>query len=102
MTTRPVKARLRWHVGPISFVASLMNILMLVLSMWLFYIATFRGYEFFLPFFGVNLVVSVALSLLSGALGQFGRGLLIGWLSVPTSLVLFISGFAVANAIGPI
>lgn len=102
MTVRSVNGRLKCQIGPISFVAALTNILMLNLSMWLFYIATFRGYAFFLPFFGVNLLVSVALSLLRGSLGQAGRGLLIGWLSVPMSLVLFISGFALANAIGPI
>jgi hypothetical protein len=100
--TLPDRAQSKWRVGPVSFVASLINVLMLVLSMWLFYISTFRGYEFFLPFFAVNLVLSVALSLLGGTLGRFGRGLLIGWLSVPTSLVLFIGGFAIANAFGPI
>ena len=97
-----IKSLGRLSLGPAAFGAVLANVFVLQWSMWDLYIGTFRRAEFYLPFFLVNLVVSVALTVSPGTFGQLGRGMLIAWLSVPASLIIFISGFAIANAIGPI
>ncbi len=88
--------------GPVVFGAVMTNIAILQWAMWDLYIGTFRRYAFYLPFFLIDLVLSIVLIVLPNTFGQIGRGMLIAWLSVPASVVLFVSGFAIANAIGPI
>lgn len=86
--------------GPMSFVAALVNILILNSVLWVLFIWTFWGYEFFLPLLVVDLAASAALNVSASPLGRIGRGMLIGWISVPVSLVIFGAGFAIANVIG--
>ena len=100
-----IRSHLRLHgpaFGPVMFWAVMINIAILQWAMWDLYIGTFRWYTFYLLFFLIDLVLSVFLSVLPHTYGQIGRGMLIAWLWVPVSLVLFVSGFAIADAIGPI
>jgi hypothetical protein len=85
--------------GPLSFVIALMNILLLNSALWTLFIYSYWGYEFLFPLLVVDLVLSVLLNFFSGRLGRAGRGMLIGWISVPVSLFIFGTGLAIANAI---
>ncbi|ORB73532.1 hypothetical protein [Mycobacterium scrofulaceum] len=51
-----------------------------------------------LSYIGIGAVIARA----SGRWGQIGRGMMIGSLSGPLSLLIFIPAFVLANAIGPI
>jgi hypothetical protein len=78
--------------GPVGFAAAMVNILV----PWL--ILAF----FALPVILVDLAVSAMLARCAGKLGQTGRGMLIGCISAPVSLVIFIPAIIIAHEIGPI
>ena len=86
--------------GPASFLAAIVNILLVNFAALMFVLWAFWGYQYYLPFFVTDLLVSVLLVYRSGLWGQVGRGMLIGWLSVPVSLVVFIAAFSAGKAIG--
>lgn len=86
--------------GALSFAAALVNILVLNSVLWVLFIWTFWGYQFLLPLLLVDLAISAVLNLSSGPFGSVGRGMLLGWISVPVSLLIFGAGLAVASAIG--
>ena len=65
------------------------------------FLRTFWGCEFPIPLLLADLVVPAVLNFFAGALGHFGRGMLVGWISVPLSLVIFGIRIPVAYAIGP-
>ncbi|OCB35316.1 hypothetical protein [Mycobacterium parascrofulaceum] len=66
-----------------------------VLPMWPF---VFIVLPVTLLYVGVGALVARA----SGRWGQIGRGMMLGSLSGPLSLLIFIPAFVIANAIGPI
>jgi hypothetical protein len=76
------------------------NILVLNSALWTLFIYSFWGYEVLLPLLLADLAMSAGLNVLSGPLGRVGRGMLIGWISVPVSLLIFGIGLAVASAMG--
>jgi hypothetical protein len=86
--------------GPLSFVSGLLNILVLNSVLWFLFIFSFWGYEVLLPLLLVDLVMSAGLNVLSGPFGRIGRGMLIGWISAPVSLLIFGTGFALASVAG--
>jgi hypothetical protein len=86
--------------GPLGFVAALVNILLVNLCLWLFVAGMLGGYEFYVPVILVDLLVAFVLALRRGVSAQIGRGMLIGWLSGPLSLVVFIGLFSIGKAIG--
>jgi hypothetical protein len=87
--------------GPVGFAAAMVNILVLEFDTWLF--LPWLTLAFFaLPLLLVDLAVSAVLARCAGKLGQAGRGMLIGCLSAPLSLVIFIPAIVIAHAIGPI
>lgn len=88
--------------GPIGFSVAILHVLVVSLATWLFALP--------LPLFAV-VVLPITLSYLAicwliargpGTIGQIGRGMLFGTLSGPLSLVIFIPGFVIAHAIGPL
>lgn len=83
------------HNGPASFGAALANIVLIEFSLWLF-VPWLLLAVYMLPPLLVNLVVAVLLKRRGGIPGQIGRGMLIGLLSVPAALVLFLPGFMLA------
>jgi hypothetical protein len=87
--------------GPVGFAAAMVNILVLEFVTWLF-IPYLTLAIFALPAILVDLAVSAILSKRAGKLGQAGRGMLIGCISAPLSLVIFIPAIIIAHAIGPI
>ena len=48
----------------------------------------------------VDVVVAVILTSRSGTLAQVGRGMLIGLIAAPATLVVFLPGFFLAQALG--
>lgn len=95
--------KLRHRYGPLTFAAAVVNILSTNLYIWLLAPFSILGYPLFLlPVVAVDLAVAAALATRPGRLGQVGRGMLIGLLSVPIGLAVFISGFAIAHSVGPI
>ncbi|MDI3313722.1 MAG: hypothetical protein QJR12_05395 [Mycobacterium sp.] len=90
--------------GAVSFLVALVTTLAVELAAW---IATLSYviplFLYVLPTLAVvDLVVYGVLAKRPGTAGQVGRGILIGSLSVPVSLVVFTAGFVIAQAIGPI
>ncbi|MDM4139600.1 MULTISPECIES: hypothetical protein [Mycobacterium] len=57
---------------------------------------------FVLPVVLIYMAVAAFVLRASGTLGQIGRGMLIGSLSGPLSLLIFGAVWAIAHAIGPI
>jgi hypothetical protein len=90
--------------GPLSLVSALVSVLAAEFAGWFFAIPyVILTLIYVLPVLAaIDLVVYFALATRPGTAGQVGRGILIGSLSVPVSLVVFTLGFMAAQAIGPI
>jgi hypothetical protein len=87
--------------GPVGFAAAMVNILVLEVVTWLFIPWLILAF-FALPVILVDLAVSAMLARCAGKRGQAGRGMLIGCISAPVSLVIFIPAIIIAHEIGPI
>lgn len=85
--------------GPITFLTAVLHIFVVELATWLF-----MPYSivFVLPVVLVYMAVSALVMRAPGRIGQIGRGMLLGSLSGPLSLLIFGAVWAVAKAIGPI
>ncbi|KKC03021.1 hypothetical protein [Mycobacterium nebraskense] len=85
--------------GPITFLVAVLHILVVEFATWLF-----MPYSivFVLPVVLFYLAISALVMRAPGQLGQIGRGMFIGSLSGPLSLLIFGAVWAIANAIGPI
>ncbi|OBF63192.1 hypothetical protein A5753_12950 [Mycobacterium sp. 852002-51971_SCH5477799-a] len=68
---------------------------LIAVSMWPFLI-------FVLPATLAYVAVSALIARAPGRWGQVGRGMMIGSLSGPISILIFVPAFIVAHAIGPI
>lgn len=89
--------------GPVSFVSTLATIFVLEFIEWITFPFALLLIYYVLPILLViDLIIYAVLAKRLGTLGQVGRGILIGSLSVPVSVVVFTAGFVVAHAIGPI
>lgn len=89
--------------GPLTFTAAAANIFVSNLYTWLLAPYSIIGFPILLlPPVLLDVAIAAILAWRPGKLGQIGRGMLIGLLSLPVALVVFIAGFAVAKAIGPI
>jgi hypothetical protein len=85
--------------GPVSFVVALAHILIVVVFMWL--LAPY-SIVLVLPEVLVYMAFSAVLARGPGKIGQVGRGMLIGSLSGPLSVIIFVPVWIIAEAIGPI
>jgi hypothetical protein len=92
MVSPPAAAR----YGSLSFIAVLTNTLAMDFAVWLF-LPLLYGEIIVLPILLIDLIISVVVSRYPGNVGQFGRGLLIGCLSGPLSLIIFIPVLFLAN-----
>lgn len=87
--------------GPASFVAALGNTLVLEYITWLFLPwLSYFALIIVLPVLVVDLALSGVLAARPGTLGQIGRGMLIGCLSVPLTVVIFALGTLTLHAVG--
>jgi hypothetical protein len=89
--------------GPVSFMATLATILTLEFIEWITVPYVLLAIFYVLPvLLVIDLMIYAILAKRHGTLGQIGRGILVGSLAVPVSVVVFTVGFIVAHAIGPI
>ncbi|OBI05371.1 hypothetical protein A5679_13745 [Mycobacterium scrofulaceum] len=88
--------------GPLTFAVALLHAFVVDFVTWLFVLPMWPLVVIVLPatlgYVGIGALVARA----SGGLGQIGRGMMIGSLSGPLSLLIFIPAFIAAHAIGPI
>ena len=85
--------------GPVAFVVAIIHVFVVEFTTWLF-----MPYSivFVPPVVLIYMAISALVMQAQGAIGQIGRGMLIGSLSGPLSLLVFGAVWAVAHAIGPI
>jgi hypothetical protein len=104
MSNSLVTGAAKCRYGPVSFVSTLVTILAVEFAAWVTAIPYPPLMIYTVPpvLLVVDLVAYAILARRPGALGQIGRGILIGSLSVPVSVVVFTIAFIVAHAIGPI
>jgi hypothetical protein len=87
--------------GPVSFLVAVAHILVVDLATWL-YIPLFILEVFALPVLLVYMAIAGLIAKRPGKVGQAGRGMLIGSLSGPLTLIIFIPAWIIAQAIGHI
>lgn len=85
--------------GPVTFGVAVLHVFVVEFSTWLF-----MPYSivFVLPVVLIYMAIAALVTQASGTMGQIGRGMLFGALSGPLSLLIFIPGFIIAHAIGPL
>ncbi|WP_240631729.1 MULTISPECIES: hypothetical protein [Mycobacterium] len=99
MTGEPTVNASKSLYGPVTFLVAVMHLLIVEVATWLL-----MPYSivFVLPVVLIYMAVAAFVLRASGTLGQIGRGMLIGSLSGPLSLLIFGAVWAIAHAIGPI
>lgn len=85
--------------GPVTFGVAVLHVFVVEFTTWLF-----MPYSivFVLPVVLIYMAIAALVMQASGMMGQIGRGMLIGGLSGPLSLLVFGALWAIAHAIGPI
>jgi len=87
------------HYGPVSFIAALGNTLLVSLATW-YFLPWFALAVFVLPILLVDLVAGAVLATRSGVMGQVGRGMLIGLIAAPLTLLVFLPGLLLVQELG--
>jgi hypothetical protein len=85
--------------GPITFVAALGNSLLVGLATW-YFLPWFALAVFVLPILLVDLTLGAVLARRPGAIGQFGWGMLVGLITAPVTLLVFLPGLLLVQALG--
>ena len=99
MVNTPAAQPLKPTYGPVTFVAALANILLVETAVWVvlpWYLLALYG----VPLLLVDLLAATVLKSRPGRAGQIGRGMLIGLLSVPAGLALFLPLLGLAQVLG--
>jgi hypothetical protein len=87
--------------GPITFVAALANTLLVGLATW-YFLPWFALAVFVLPILLVDLALGAILATRAGAMGHVGRGMLIGLITAPMTLLVFLPGLLLVQELGVI
>ena len=90
------------HYGPLTFSVAIVHIFVVDLATWLLCMPWWPFAIFVLPITLAYVGISALIARAPGRWGQIGRGMMLGSLSGPLSLLIFIPGFIIAGAIGPI
>ncbi|OBH29406.1 hypothetical protein A9X03_09490 [Mycobacterium sp. E1715] len=88
--------------GPLTFAVAILHVFVVDFVTWLFVLPMWPLVFVVLPAALVYIGVGALVARGPGRIGQIGRGMMLGSLSGPLSLLIFIPAFAIANAIGPI
>lgn len=88
--------------GPLTFAVAILHVFVVDFVTWLFVLPIWPLVLIVLPATLVYVGIGALVARASGRLGQIGRGMMIGSLSGPLSILIFIPAFIVAHAIGPI
>jgi hypothetical protein len=85
--------------GRITFFAALGNSLFVSLATW-YFLPWFALAVFVLPILLVDLALGAALATRSGTMGHVGRGMLIGLITAPMTLLVFLPGLLLVQEAG--
>lgn len=102
MTDRRFVGEQNDRYGPLTFAIALVHLFVVDLITWLIVVPMWPFVVFVLPITLAYIALSAIIARAPGRWGQVGRGMMIGSLSGPISLLIFIPTFIVAHAIGPI
>lgn len=102
MTEESVIDASQSRYGPISFAAALANVFVVEIVTWLFVLPMPPLALIVFPASLAYTALCAAIGKAPGKIGQAGRGMLLGSLASPLSLIIFIPAFIIAHAIGPI
>nr|WP_242660232.1 hypothetical protein [Mycobacterium mantenii] len=102
MTENPFAGTRNDRYAPLTFAVAMVHVLVVDLVTWLFVLPMWPFVFVVLPITLVYVGISALIARAPGRLGQVGRGMMIGSLSGPISVLIFIPAFIVAHAIGPI
>lgn len=85
--------------GPVTVGVAVLHLFVVEFTTWLF-----MPYSivFVLPVVLIYMAIAALVMQAPGTMGQIGRGMLIGSLSGPLSLLVFGAVWAIAHAIGPL
>lgn len=89
----------RYRYGPTSFFVAVVHVLLVEVGTWLFFPYSL---VFVIPGVLVYLAIAALVALASGIVGQIGRGMLLGSLAAPLSMIIFGAVWAIASAVGPL
>ncbi|MGE4024079.1 hypothetical protein [Mycolicibacterium sp.] len=95
----PPAAQRQTDYSPATFIASLVNILVVMLAVWVF-LPWLALLVVVLPLLLVDLALAVVLRSRQGRLGQVGQGMLIGLIAAPVAVVVFVLGLVIGQAAG--
>lgn len=102
MTDTPLATTAENRYGPLSFGVAIAHVFVVDLITWLFVLPMWPFVFIVLPVTLLYVGVGALVARASGRWGQIGRGMMVGSLSGPLSLLIFIPAFVIANVIGPI
>lgn len=102
MTDEPLAGTSNDRYGLLTFAVAIAHVFVVDLGTWLFVLPMWPLVLIVLPVTLVYVGIGGLIARTSGRSGQIGRGMMIGSLSGPLSLLIFIPAFAIAGAIGPI
>ena len=89
--------------GPAGFAAAFLNIFVLEVLTWFFMASAWYMLPVVvLPAVITNALVAYGMTKMRGIIAQIGRAMLIACVCSPLTVVIFVSGFIVAKAIGPV
>jgi hypothetical protein len=91
-----------YRYGPLTFAVAIVHVFVVDLTTWLFVLPMWPFVFIVLPITLAYVAISALIARAPGRWGQVGRGMMIGSLSGPLSLLIFIPAFIIAQAIGPI
>jgi hypothetical protein len=87
--------------GPVTFAAAAVNVLVLDFVTWVWMLAWYMLPVVVLPVVVVDALIAWGLTRGRGPVVQVGRGMLIGCLVAPLTVVIFTAAWAIAHALGP-
>nr|WP_231122320.1 hypothetical protein [Mycobacterium intracellulare] len=88
--------------GPLTFAVAMVHVFAVDLATWLIVLPMWPFVFIVLPTTLAYIGVSALVARAPGRWGEVGRGMMIGSLSGPLSLLVFIPAFIIAGAIGPL
>ena len=97
MVTRSGKPNGRRY-GPATFTASLLNTLAVGLATW-YFLPWLALAVFIMPILLLDLAIGAVLATRAGNVGEVGRGMLIGLLAAPLTLLFFLPGRLLVEAV---
>lgn len=87
--------------GPAGFIAAAVTVTVLELLAWVFLLwAWYLVPAIVLPAVIVDLLIGYGLTRVNGTAGQVGRGMVIGGIAAPLTVLLFIPCWLAAGALG--